>query len=234
LLQKTISNQQLEISNSPPPFGAIFDWDGVIIDSGKLHARSWRLLAAELGKSIAPDSFIRGFGMKSARIIEEIHGWAHEPSEITRLTNRKEALYRELVARGEIAPLPGVVEWLHRLHEAGVPCAVASSTQRLNIDAVLDRIGLQQAFQEIVSAEDVTYGKPNPEVFEKAAARLDVAPERWVVFEDAFVGIEAAHAAGMKVVAVATTHSAEQLTAADIVVRRLDELTVERVAALVG
>jgi beta-phosphoglucomutase-like phosphatase (HAD superfamily) len=93
---------------------------------------------------------------------------------------------------------------------------------------------LQNAFRAIVSAEDVVHGKPNPEVFEKAAARLDATPERSVVFEDAYVGIEAAHAAGMKVVAVATTHSVEELSAADIVVRRLDELTVEKVAALIG
>jgi beta-phosphoglucomutase family hydrolase len=229
-----ISNQKSEISNSPLRFGAIFDWDGVIIDSGKLHAQSWRLLATELGKTLASDSFIRGFGMKSERIIEEIHGWAKDPEEVARLTNRKEALYRELVAQGKIAPLPGVVEWLHRLHEAGVPCAVASSTHRLNIDAVLERLGLQKAFRAIVSAEDVTHGKPNPEVFVKAAERLGMAAERSVVFEDAYVGIEAAHAAGMKVVAVTTTHTSEQLTAADLVVRRLDELTIERVATLLN
>jgi beta-phosphoglucomutase family hydrolase len=221
-------------SSVEPPFGAIFDWDGVIIDSAKLHEQSWHCLAAELGKSIAPESFIRGFGMKSARIIEEIHGWAQEPLEVARLTNRKEALYREIVARSDIAPLPGVVEWLHRLHEAGVPCAVASSTQRLNIDAVLDRIGLKEAFRAIVSAENVVRGKPHPEVFEKAAERLAILPERCVVFEDAHVGIEAAHAAAMKVVAVATTHPPAQLGAADLVVRRLDELTVERVAKLLS
>ena len=90
-------------SERDPPFGAIFDWDGVIIDSGKLHEQSWRRLAEELGKSIAPDSFMRGFGMKSARIIEEIHGWAKDPAEIARLTNRKEALYREIVGQSEIA-----------------------------------------------------------------------------------------------------------------------------------
>jgi len=230
--QTQISEQKSAISNSRPPFGAIFDWDGVIIDSAKLHERSWHRLAQELGTSIAPESFIRGFGMKSARIIEEIHGWAKDPAEIARLTNRKEALYRELVAQGEIAPLPGVVEWLHRLHEADVPCAVASSTQRLNIDAVLERIGLQSAFQEIISAEDVMHGKPHPEVFLKAAERLELAAARCVVFEDAHVGIEAAHAADMRVVAVATTHPAEQLRAGDLVVRRLDELTVEKVAAL--
>ncbi len=221
------ANQQVAI-----PFGAIFDWDGVIIDSARLHEQSWHRLAAELGKTIAPQSFIRGFGMKSARIIEQIHRWATEAEEISRLTNRKEALYREIVAQAEIAPLPGVVEWLHRLREAGVPCAVASSTQRLNIAAVLERIGLQEAFREIVSAEDVVQGKPHPEVFEKAAERLGLARERCVVFEDAHVGIEAAHMASMKVVAVATTHPAGELSAADIVVRRLDVLTIERLAAL--
>ena len=104
------------------------------------------MLAAELGKPIAPDSFIRGFGMKSGRIIAEIHGWAKDPAEIARLEGRKEALYREIVARSDIAALPGVAEWLEQLESAGVPCAVASSTHRLNIDAVLDRIGLRKRF----------------------------------------------------------------------------------------
>ena len=215
-----------------PPFGAIFDWDGVIIDSAALHEQSWHRLARELGTTIAPQSFIRGFGMKSARIIEEIHGWSHDPAEIARLTNRKEALYREIVAQGEIAPLPGVVEWLARLREAGVPSAVASSTHRLNIDAVLARIGLQDAFRAIVSAEDVVHGKPNPEVFLKAAEKLELSAARCVVFEDAHVGIEAAHAAGMKVVAVTTTHPAAKLSAADLVVRRLDQLSIEQMAVL--
>lgn len=215
-----------------PPFGAIFDWDGVIIDSAALHEQSWHRLARELGTTIAPQSFIRGFGMKSARIIEEIHGWSHDPAEIARLTNRKEALYREIVAQGEIAPLPGVVEWLARLREAGVPSAVASSTHRLNIDAVLARIGLQDAFRAIVSAEDVVHGKPNPEVFLKAAEKLELSAARCVVFEDAHVGIEAAHAAGMKVVAVTTTHPAAELSAADLVVRRLDQLSIEQMAVL--
>ena len=215
-----------------PLFGAIFDWDGVIIDSGKLHEESWRRLAHELGRTIAPGSFVRGFGMKSARIIEQIHHWASEPAEVAGLTNRKEALYREIVAQSEIAPLPGVVEWLHRLAEACVPCAVASSTHRLNIEVVLERIGLKEIFREIISGEDVTQGKPHPEVFQKAAQRLGLAPERCVVFEDAHVGIEAARAARMHVIAVATTHPAAELAAADLVVRQLDELSLEQVATL--
>jgi beta-phosphoglucomutase family hydrolase len=221
-------------SSAQPPFGAIFDWDGVIIDSGQLHAQSWRLLATELGKTIAPDSFIRGFGMKSGRIIAEIHRWAEDPVEIAKLVERKESLYRQIVARSDIVALRGVAEWLKRLKSAGVPCAVASSTHRLNIEAVLDRIGLRDAFPVIISAEDVEHGKPNPEVFEKAAQRLRISAARCVVFEDAHVGIEAGHAAGMKVIAVATTHRPEELKAADFVVRQLDELTIEQVATLVS
>ena len=219
-------------SPAQPPFAAIFDWDGVIIDSGQLHAQSWRLLATELGKTITPDSFIRGFGMKSGRIIAEIHRWSEDPVEIAKLVERKESLYREIVARSDIAALSGVAEWLAQLKSAGVPCAVASSTHRLNIEAVLDRIGLRDAFRVIISAEDVEHGKPNPEVFQKAAERLGIAAARCVVFEDAHVGIEAGHAAGMKVIAVATTHRPEELNAADLVVWQLDELTIDQVATL--
>jgi beta-phosphoglucomutase family hydrolase len=215
-----------------PLFGAIFDWDGVIIDSARLHEQSWHRLAQELGKRIAPGSFVRGFGMKSPVIIEQIHRWATDPEEIARLARRKEELYREIIARSEISPLPGVSEWLHRLSAAGVPCAIASSTPRLNIELVLERIGLQQMFPVIVSAEDVVEGKPNPEVFLKAARGLGLSPAKCVVFEDAYVGIEASHAAGMRVVAVATTHSPDQLKEADIVVRRLDELSIEQLARL--
>ncbi|HET7512484.1 MAG TPA: HAD family phosphatase, partial [Chthoniobacterales bacterium] len=125
-------------------------------------------------------------------------------------------------------------DWLHRLKEAEIPSAVASSTQRANIEAVLARLGLEEAFQAIVSAEDVVHGKPDPDVFLKAAERLKMPPRKCVVFEDAYVGIQAGHAAGMKVVAVATTHSPDELREADVVVNRLDELSAEKLGALVG
>jgi len=222
----------VSFARNEPPFGAIFDWDGGIIDSGKLHERSWQKLASEIGKTIAPQSFLRGFGRKTEYIIPEIHGWTRDATEINRLSDRKEELYRELVRDSAIAPLPGVETWLRALKKSGVPCVVASSTHRANIDTILDRLGLQEAFDAVVSAEDVTHGKPNPEVFLVAAQRIGVPPVRCVVFEDAHVGIEAAHAGEMRAVAVTTTHSAEDLAAADLVVKRLDELTIEKVVAL--
>ena len=139
-----------------------------------------------------------------------------------------------VVERG-IEPLPGVRVWMERLRDAGVPCAIGSSTHRANIDLSLGLIGLREFFADIVSAEDVTRGKPDPQVFLTAAARIDRAPERCVVFEDAFVGLEAACAGGMKCVAVATTHSPEELRpVSDRVVRHLDELQPADLVAWFG
>jgi len=98
----------VSFARNEPPFGAIFDWDGVIIDSGKLHERSWQKLASEIGKTIAPQSFLRGFGRKTEYIIPEIHGWTRDTTEINRLSDRKEELYRELVRESAIAPLPDI------------------------------------------------------------------------------------------------------------------------------
>jgi len=212
-------------------WGAIFDWDGVIIDSSRHHEESWERLAREEGKLLPEGHFKRGFGRKNEFIIPEILGWTSDPAEIRRHSLRKEALYREVVAEWRLEPLPGVHTWLERLRIAGVPCAIGSSTHRANIDLSLGMIGLTEFFSGIVTSEDVSKGKPDPEVFLKAAGTIDRPAARCVVFEDAFVGIEAAHAGGMKVVAVASTNPIDQLTAADRAVHRLDEIQPAELAA---
>ena len=205
-------------------WGALFDWDGVIIDSSSHHEESWERLAREEARTLPPDHFKKGFGRKNEVIIPKLLGWTKDPSEIRRLSLRKEALYREVVAERGLSALPGVRTWLERLRDAGVPCAIGSSTHRANIDLSLGLIGLAEFFTGIVTAEDVSHGKPDPEVFLLAAARINRPPERCVVFEDAHVGITAARAGGMRVIGVATTHPASELTAADLAVQRLDEL----------
>ena len=205
-------------------WGALFDWDGVIIDSSSHHEESWERLAREEARTLPPDHFKKGFGRKNEVIIPKLLGWTQDPAEIRRLSLRKEALYREVVAERGLSALPGVRTWLERLRDAGVPCAIGSSTHRANIDLSLGLIGLAEFFTGIVTAEDVSHGKPDPEVFLLAAARINRPPERCVVFEDAHVGITAARAGGMRVIGVATTHPASELTAADLAVQRLDEL----------
>src|SRR5262245_44530692 len=123
--------------NSPiqtATWGAIFDWDGVIIDSSSHHEESWERLADETGKLLPDGHFKKGFGRKNEFIIPEILDWARDAAEIQRLSLRKEALYREVVAERGVDALPGVRVWLERLREANVPCVIGSSTHRANIE----------------------------------------------------------------------------------------------------
>jgi beta-phosphoglucomutase family hydrolase len=213
--------------------GAIFDWDGVIIDSSAQHERSWELLAAEINLPLPEGHFKRGFGKKNEAIIPNL-GWATDAGEVHRLGLRKEELYRELVRRDGVTPLPGARMLLEALRAAGVPCAVGSSTHRANIETIFDATGLRPFFQAVVTGEDVMHGKPAPDVFLLGAERIGRAPQSCVVFEDAFVGVEAAHAGGMKCVAVATTNPLEMLTPlADWAVASLEGITVARLFALV-
>lgn len=204
--------------------GALFDWDGVIIDSSSQHEESWELLAAEIGKRLPADHFVRGFGMKNQVIIPEILEWTSDPDEIQRYSLRKEFLYREIVRERGIEPLPGVIGLLNLLKEHGVPCSVASSTHRENIETILDVIGVRDFFQAVVTSEDVARGKPDPEVFIKGAERIGRDPWHCVVFEDALVGIEAGLTAGAKVIAVATTNSIDDLGMADLAVNSLEDI----------
>ena len=215
-------------------WGVIFDWDGVIIDSEPHHQQSWERLAAELGRPLPDGYFKKSFGMKSERIIPEILRWSNDPAEIRTITDRKAELYREIMKHDGVTPLPGAEAFLHRLKNDSIPCAVASSTPRLNITCVLERIDLGGFFREIVAAENVTHGKPHPEIFLLAAQRLGLPPNRCVVFEDSQVGLEAGLAAGMKVVGVATTHLADSLQRAHRTVRRLDELQVHDLVSMIA
>lgn len=218
---------------NPTSLGVIFDWDGVIIDSSRQHEESWERLAAEERRLLPSGHFKAGFGKKNEWIIPELLGWARERAEIHRLSLRKEALYRKIVLERGLSALPGVKTFLERLRDAGVPCCIGSSTHRENITAILGVLGFAGLFDDMVTAEDVTLGKPHPDVFLKAAAKIGRAPGRCVVFEDAFAGIEAARAGGMKVVGVATTHPEAALTGkVDRVVRQLDELEIEALEKL--
>ncbi len=216
---------------------AIFDWDGVVIDSGDQHERSWGMLAEGEGRALPEGFFKQSFGMRNESIIPRFFSnWTDtsDPAEVARLAGRKESLYRELVRADGIAPLPGVRELLASLKAAGVPCSVGSSTPRANIEAVMEIAGLTGAFDAVTAAEDVTEGKPDPQVFLKAAAKVGADPARCVVIEDAHVGIEAGLAAGMKVLAVATTHPADTLAGAHRALPDLRGATAETLNALLG
>jgi beta-phosphoglucomutase family hydrolase len=209
----------------------IFDWDGVVVDSSAHHERSWEILAAQRGLPLPADHFKRGFGKKNNVIIPDL-GWATDPAEVDVLAHEKEKIYRSLVREKGIEPLPGVRELLTSLRADGIPRAIGSSTERANLDCLLDMMDLRAFFDVIVSGEEVVHGKPDPSIFLLAAERLGFAPADCVVIEDALVGIEAARRAGMPVLAVATTEPLSALSGATAAVPDLRAVTIEMLKAL--
>ncbi|VVM06213.1 HAD family hydrolase, partial [Methylacidimicrobium tartarophylax] len=200
-----------EISPRATRWAVLFDWDGVLVDSSRQHEESWHRLAREEGRSLFPGFFLQTFGMKNEWIIPQILHWTKDSEEISRLSLRKEVHFREIVAETGLTLCSGTWEWGQWLAGRAVPTAIASSSQRANIDLVLEKLALRAMFPTIVAAEDVSRGKPDPEVFLTAADRLGVPPHRCVVFEDAPAGVEAGKRAGMKVVALTTTRPPEAL-----------------------
>ena len=206
--------------------GAIFDWDGVVIDSSLAHEESWELLAEEVGKPLPPDHFKRGFGQRNAVIIPEILKWTNNPDEIQKWSLRKEALYRDIVAERGLKALPGVRDLLDELNEAAIPCVVGTSTERANVEMSLELLSLQGRFSDMVCSEDVSRGKPDPEVFQKAAEKTGLPPARCFVIEDTAHGLEAALAGGIKAIGVATTRPAEHLAMAHWVASDMTQLNL--------
>ncbi len=203
----------------------LWDLDGVLVDSTRFHYEAYRRLLTESGREIGFDEFRNLFGLRNEAILRRLLGEL-PPAEVERLAQRKEELFRELIA-GKVEALPGAAELVRRLGAAGVPMAIVSSTPRANIDLILGSLGLAGAFDVVVGAEDARRGKPHPEGFLAASKRLGVPPADCVVLEDAPEGIEGGKAAGMGCVGVATTRPPEKLREADLVVERLDDPRVE-------
>ena len=218
------------------PIGVIFDMDGVLIDSARPHFESWRMLAAEQGTTVTEAQFGATFGRQNNDIIPLLFG-AVDADDLARLADRKEALYRDLV-REDPPLVPGASALLAGLSAAGAQLAIGSSGPMANIQLVVEALGAQEWIRSIVSGDDVTRGKPDPQVFEMAARRLSLPPGRCVVIEDAPVGIQAAKAAGAKAIAVLLCHPADAFDrngahAPDLIVPRLTDLTTEQVLEMV-
>jgi HAD superfamily hydrolase (TIGR01509 family) len=179
----------------------LWDLDGTLVDSEEYHWLAWRDSMAAEGVPITHEQFLKSFGLRNDTIVP---GWIPgAPAEtMRRIGDAKERLYRRLVREGGLKPLPGAREWIDRLSRDGWRQAIASSAPRENVDTMLAVLGLAACFQAIVSAEDVTLGKPDPQVFLTAAARLGSAPAQSIVVEDAPAGVEAARRAGMPSIGV--------------------------------
>lgn len=207
----------------------IFEWEGVIVedDDPELEYRAWEALAQEEGKS-PPLAFVlrRIEGMKSEQAISEVLCWSRNPTELRRLASRKEDICQSF-KNGDLRHLrSGSREFMTTLANHKIPLAVASTRRGKALQGEIEAVGAQSFFEVVVAAEEVHRGKPDPEMLIHAARLLGFLPERCIVFGNSISTVEAAREAGMKCVAVASKQPVYALRAADLVVRRLDELSV--------
>jgi beta-phosphoglucomutase len=210
--------------------GVIFDMDGVLIDTGWAHRRSWYDLAEKEGLGMSDEFFRRTFGMQNDAILPMLRpGISKEQME--RLADWKEQRYRDIV-KEHVELAPGVGALLKDLKRHGFRLAIGSSAPPENLDIFWDRLSLADWFDARVTKEEIAQSKPSPETFLKAAEKLGLAPACCAVVEDAVPGVQAARAAGMRVVAVTTSRHREDLAQADCIVDSLSELRASDFRAL--
>jgi beta-phosphoglucomutase family hydrolase len=207
-------------------FAVIFDMDGVIIDSNPFHKISLRQFCEKYGYHLSDEELVnRIYGRTNKEWITNLFGpLSHD--ELVRYEEEKEGLFRELF-KNDIKALDGLNQFLHQLKEKNIPVAIGTSAPRSNVDYVLAHTKLEKYFSVILDESHVQHGKPNPEIYLKVADRLGFEPARCVVFEDSLSGVESARRAGTKVVGVATTHSADELSHTDLVIADFNKLTPE-------
>jgi beta-phosphoglucomutase len=197
------------------------------------HFAAWQALGRELGYSFSLEQHRESLGRRTPDILHRAWGLTGPEADLTRWSERKEALFREQA--GRLRALPGAVELVRALQQAGWAQAVASSGPPANVALSLQVLGLADVFAVVVTGADVRQGKPDPEIFRTALQQLGAAPERSVIIEDAVTGVQARKAVGAVTIGITNTHPRAALEAAgaDWVLATLVGLDPTRLARLI-
>lgn len=208
-------------------FAVIFDMDGVIIDSNPYHKKAWEIFCKKYGFSLTEDELEKKiFGRTGREALKVLFGDTLEDDMVKKYSSEINADYRNLFAP-YIKSLPGLKEFLDSLIKENISFAIASSAPPINIEFVLRNTGLNDYFNIIVDDTQITKSKPDPEIYLAAARHLKIPPEYCIVIEDSLSGIKSALNAGMKVIGITTTHSAEELRNTDMIITDFTELRIE-------
>ncbi len=203
---------------------AIFDLDGTMLDNNPYHLRAWKKYLEDKGRKISDEEYNANInGRTNKDVIRYLFGSGLNDEETLNYSLEKEAVYRELY-RQDIKPVNGLIELLKFFQERKIPMAIATSGIQVNIDFMFDHIPVRKYFQAVINSSHIRMGKPDPEIFLKASEELGIPANHCLVFEDSVVGVTAAHAAGMKVVALSTTQSGSELRKADLTVTDFADL----------
>ena len=215
-------------------FAVIFDMDGVVVDNMKFHVMAWLSFCQNYQISLTLEDYFKNLNGKNARdSFEYLFEWPMGAEELAKFTNEKESLYRELYL-SHIKPAAGLVKFLEDLKNNGVKIAIGTSAPQQNIDFTLGETGIKKYFDAIIDSSMVKNGKPSPDIYLKAAEVLQIEIKNCVVFEDALIGIDAAKAAGMKVIGVTTSHTADDLKHTDLQVPNFEEINSDVIKKLIN
>ena len=239
-----LASQRVRDAGATRPDAVVFDFDGVIADTEPLHYRAFQEVLLPEGMTYSWEEYLAdyvGFDDRDAfRFGFRSAGKALTDERLTALIDEKERVFEALVRGGDLDVYPGIGDLLAALRAAAIPVALCTGARSNDIRAALDALRLQDAFDAVVTADDVASSKPDPESYRRSMARLaDVFPGRalrpeWcVAIEDTPAGVASAKAAGLRVLAVTTTHSAEALAKADRVAGHLEGMGVDTLSALI-
>lgn len=210
----------------------IFDLDGTLIDNNSFHIKAWQEFYKKRNRTLTEEEYKQHFnGKTNADVLAYVFERSLSAQERDSFTTEKEDLYR-IIYEPHIKPVKGLLKLLQELQNAGIPMAIATSGIKVNIDYMFKHLGIQHFFKEVIYSKHIQKGKPDPEIYFLTAKKLNVLPKNCIVFEDAVAGIQAAKAAGMKVVAIATTHTPEELELADKLIYDYDEMSVKNIKEL--
>ena len=189
----------------------IFDMDGVIVNNHHYHYKAFQAFCKKYNFPLTENYYKENFnGRVMAEIVEIIFNEKLSREDVLKYEEEKEKMYRELYAP-DIKPVDGLTDFLKELKDNGIPTAIATSAPTKNVEFTMKHTGVDKYIDVIVDSSGVTKGKPDPEIYLKAARLINMPPENCLVFEDAILGIKAGKGAGMKVIALATTHAKEEL-----------------------
>ena len=213
-------------------YGIIWDMDGVITDSADAHYYAWKKVLTDLHIDFSRKEFSDTFGINNYNLITRFIHPTPPDSKIHEISLQKEIIYRDRI-KNDLRIYPGAREILQTCQAFGFKQALDSSAPIENIDVVLDFGNLRSFFDQIVSTDHLP-AKNFPDAYLAASSALDLSPEKCLVVEDSLLGIKGVKKAGMKCIAIASTHPRERLQGADLIVPAIDQLDIGTIKKLIG
>ena len=214
-------------------FAVIFDMDGVIVDTNPYHRLALKEFCEKHGYHLS-DDYLKAkiFGRTNADWLGELFQGNLSDKQLREYEEDKEQLFRDIYLP-HIKPLDGLVKFLYHLNENLIPCAIATSAPKSNVDFILDQLQIRGFFQTIIHGNMIKRSKPHPEIYQKTVKILGLPARRVVVFEDSLSGVESALQAGCRVVGITTTHSREELRHTQMVINDFDHLSISELQKLI-